>query len=340
MQSKFLLQLSEITKIILEDKINYADLFSGLKDLKALFYEVSEIDITASEYGTDIHHETGKAIAPLWAGMCIDDLLRTKHFIKGTYKAIKKSLETKKGNPITLLYIGTGPFATLVLPLTTVFKPEELQLILVEVNPLSVSSLKKCITVFGVESYVKEIISTDAVQLMLENAHEIDILLLECLQFALVKEQQVALTYNLIPQLRKDVILIPEEIKLSLTLTDSIKKMKFMYSFSDDEKQSYYKKLNTIFLLNKETVLNSNQTAKNLKFPEITTLIPEEDKNNYNSVVIATEICVYEDEKLPIDDSSLTMCYKISSMKDVLAKKEVKTKYIVNEKPSWEIEFI
>jgi hypothetical protein len=340
MQSKFSHKLSEITKIILEDKINYGDLFNALKNLKTLFYEVSEIDTNATEYGNDIHHETGKAIAPLWAGMCIDDLLRTKHFIKGTYKAIKKSLETKKGKPITLLYIGTGPFATLVLPLTTVFKPEELQLILVEVNPLSMASLKKCITAFGVEDYVKEFISTDAVQLKLDNAHEIDILLLECLQFALVKEQQVALTYNLIPQLRKEVILIPEEIKLSLTLTNSIKKMEYANSFSDEGKQSYYKKLNTVFLLDKETILNSNQTDKNLEFPELTTQILEEDKNNYNSVVIATEICIFDDEKLAIDDCSLTMCYKISSIQDIIAKKEVKTKYIVNKKPNWEIEFV
>jgi hypothetical protein len=116
--------------------------------------------------------------------------------------------------------------------------------------------------------------------------------------------------------------------------------MKYMNSFSDEEKHSYYKKLNTIFLLNKEVILNSGQTAKNLEFPELTTLLPEEDKNNYNSVVIATEICVFDDEKLEIDDCSLTMCYKISTTENVLTKKEVKTKYIVNEKPNWEIEFI
>ena len=206
MQNKFVDKLSEITKVILEDTLNYADLSAALKGLKTLFFEASEIDTTSEEYKQDIHHATGKAIGTNWAAMCIDDLLRTKRFIKGTQKAIQFALKKNNGKPVTLLYIGTGPFATLVLPLTTIFKPEELQLVLVEVNPMSVAALKNCIVNFEVSDYVKKIYSSDAAQLILENPFEIDILLLECLQFALVKEQQVAITYNLIPQLKKQVL--------------------------------------------------------------------------------------------------------------------------------------
>ncbi len=337
LQNDYQKQLSKITDVLLDDNINYGQLRNSLIELKSLFIEVSEIDKNQVEYELDIHHATGKAIGPKWAELCIDDILRTKQFTKGTYKAIKNKIELKKNNPVTLLYIGTGPFATLVLPLTTVFKPEELQLILVEINPMSVASLKKCISNFGIEAYVKEIISVDAVKLELENPDDIDILLLECMQFALVKEQQVAITYNLVPQLREDIILLPEEIKLSLCLINSKKKMAYLTGL-EEKKQDYYTKKKTVFLLNKEEVLKTK--SNHLQFPEITTLITEEDKNEHTSVAISTEICVYGDEKLEIDQCSLTMIYKVSEMENVLSKEGITTQYIVNDKPGFKINWI
>lgn len=337
LQSENRRQLSKITDVLLEDTIHYGLLRNALIELKSLFIKVSEIDKNQEDYELDIHHTTGKAIGPKWAELCIDDNLRTKQFIKGTYKAILKKIELKKNNPVTLLYIGTGPFATLLLPLTTVFKPEELQLILVEINPMSVASLKNCISNFGIENYVKEIISVDAVQLQLENPNDIDILLLECLQYALVKEQQVAITYSILPQLKEEVILIPEEIKLSLCLINSKKKMEYLTSH-ENLKPDYFNKKNTVFVLNKEEVLNNKSTP--LEFPEITTLISEQDKKEYTSVAIATEICVYGEEKLEIDQCSLTMIYKLSDMEKVQLNEGVVTQYIVNEKPGFKVNWI
>lgn len=239
---------------------------------------------------------------------------------------------------MVLLYVGTGPFATLVMHLTTQFKPEELQFIFVEVNPVSLAYLKNCITNLGVEAYVKKIISVDATTLQLENPEEIDVLLMECLQYALVKEQQVALTYHLIPQLRDDVILVPSEIKLSTCLINS--KIKMQNSLTNTEAH-YYKNIQPIFILSKEEIQNKKQTSSSnniLQFEPITSLIAEE-KDQYTRISINTEITVYGDQKLQIDECSLTMNYKLSDIDAVKDKSSVTTQYIVDESPHFIIKW-
>ena len=337
-KDEFRKELDEISDIILNRNTNLGQLRNSLMDLKSLFFNVSEIDSTSADYLLDIHNETGKAVGPKWAELCIDDIMRTQQFIRGTHAAIQSVLETNKEKPVTLLYVGTGPFGTLIMPLLTQFKPSELQLILVEINPISVAALKNTIQNFGFEAYVKEIQSVDAAQMQLEKAEEIDILLLECLQFALVKEQQVAITHHLLPQLRKDVLLLPEEINLSLSLIDSKKKMAYLMSSEDGALPNYCKKINSLFELNKANILS--RKSGELVFPEITTLLTEEDKKESDVVVITTEIKVFGNQRLEIDQCSLTMCYKIDSMENVKSKKGLITQYIVNETPGTKIEWI
>jgi predicted RNA methylase len=333
-------KLSAISDVIIAEEINFIQLRDTLHEMKSLFNIISEIDTESPAFEKDIHHETGKAIGPKWAELCIDDIMRTKRFSKGAFHAITDVLKNKKEEkPVTLLYVGTGPYATLVMHLVTQFKPEELQFIFVEVNPTSVASLKNCIKNLGVEAYVKSIISTDAVQLQLENAHEIDILLLECLQFALVKEQQVALTYNLISQLKKEVVLLPEEIKLSICLIDSNAKMRNNLNGSDEP---FYKNINTIFVLNKEEIHKRSATLNRnelLSFEPLTTVIPS-DRENYNRISINTEIAVYGNEKLEIDECSLTMNYKLNDLENIKSCQTVTTQYIVNEAPTFKVDWI
>jgi predicted O-methyltransferase YrrM len=337
-KDKFRNELYEISDIILNKNTSLGQLRNALIDLKSLFFKVSEIDSNSSDYLLDIYNKTGKAVGPKWAELCIDDNVRTQQFIRGTHEAIQTQIGINKQKPVTLLYVGTGPFGTLIMPLLTHFKPTELQLILVEINPISVAALQNTIRNFGFEEYVKEIKSVDAAQMQLENAEEIDILLLECLQFALVKEQQVAITHHILPQLRKDVLLLPEEINLSLSLIDSKKKMAYLMSSEDGVLPDYCKKVNSIFELNKDNILSRN--SGELVFPEITTFLREEDKSEYDSVAITTEIKVFGNHRLEIDQCSLTMCYKIDLMENVKSKKGLVTQYLVNETPGTKIEWI
>lgn len=336
MQKQYSDELGRITNIILEDRINYGTLVPALKDLKSLFMTVTGTNLEDEESRKDLYHATGKAIGPQWAAMCIDDMLRTKHFMAGTCKAIRSKLEEKK-RPVTLLYVGTGPFATLVTPLTTLFTPDELQLILVEVNPIAIDCLEKCIRNFGIQDYVKEILSADASQLVLKNPDEIDILLLECMQLALIKEQQVAITYNLLPQLRADAILLPEEITLSVCLIDYKTKEENMTIYDESLVKPYYKKVDPIFRLNRETIIKTVADQKTTvpQFPKTTTLFGNVEPN-YKYVAIATEISVFADQKIDIDKCSLTMLHKPKE----IPLTGMTTQYIISETPGLEITYL
>lgn len=337
MQKQYIKELSKITATILEEPVDYANLVPAIKNLKALFLKVSEVDTSSNAYRKHIHNDTGKAIGPEWAAMCIDDFLRTKRFMGGTHDAIAAALKNKKNQPVTLLYVGTGPFATLVLPLTTIFSPEELQLVLVEINPISLESLKNCIKNLGLEAYVKNFYDTDAARLQVEEAADIDILLLECMQLALIKEQQVPITYNLVPQLREDVILVPEEIKLSMCLVNGKKKMEYMMSLDTQARKPYYKKMEPVFVLNKENVTAEKKEA--LVFSKTTTPLSEQDKSDFDSVNIATEICVFGNQKLEVGDCGLTLIHTLDPMEKAMPYKAITSQYFVNESPGWEITY-
>jgi hypothetical protein len=190
-----------------------------------------------------------------------------------------------------------------------------------------------------IESFVKNIISVDAVNLKLDDSEHIDILLLECLQYALVKEQQVALTYRILPQLRKDVILLPEEIKLSICLLNSKTKM---VNNQSNEVLSYHKNIGTVFVLSKEEIekrIVNTSIDSLLCFEPITTLIPKEEKQNYTRISINTEISIYGEEKLSIDECSLTMNYKLNDIQNIENYNSVTTQYIVNESPTFKVDW-
>lgn len=339
MEHNYRERLSKIAHVILQEPIDYGALYHSLHEMKRIFLEVSQMDSDQQNYRQDIKHETGKAIGPEWAALCIDDLMRTKRFISGTYKAIRKVLYDCPDKPVTLLYVGTGPFATLITAISTLFTPAQLQLVLVEINPISLAGLKNCIKNFGMENYVKAIHSCDAVTFQPENAHDIDILLLECLQYALVKEQQVPITHHLIPQLREDIIMIPQAINLSVCLIDHKAKVQYIENGGSD--RSYFtKKINPVFSLTKESIkANPANAAGNIDFPLVTTSL-EDIPENYSSIAIATEIDVFDDQKLLMEECSLTMHYKHMPIENVAAYKAMTTQYSIGEVPGLDINYL
>ena len=111
----------------------------------------------------DFPTEAGKAKASRWAASCLTDLMRTRNFILGIRDAIEERLKINPGKPVTVLYAGTGPFASLLTPLITVFGPAQLQLILMELNPVSIHYLEKIIQQFDMDEYLIDLIQADAV---------------------------------------------------------------------------------------------------------------------------------------------------------------------------------
>jgi len=326
-------KLTDITNVILGQDLDYMKLKENLDDLSALFLSASKLNIDAEVNTQHLNLQSGKAIGLKWAAMCIVDLIRTKQFISGVNKAVLDKQKSKKEGPVQILYTGTGPFATLVMPLITRFSSEEIQFTCLEVNPISIQSLKNVIEALNAAPYFRAIYECDASQFQLPDATSIDIVVIEVLQLALTREPQVAITYNLIPQLPENVTLIPEEISLHIALIDTKKEQEHMFAADLTKEIDYLTQLAEVFTINKEEILARNKKANALTFSEKQIQFTKAQLENHTSAVILTEIHVYDSFKLGLKESGLTIP---SVFADLDHEKELiglKTQYLANNDP-------
>ena len=206
--------LASVTDILLDDNTGPELLSDTLFTYRDLLLNASGLDLGNDEslHPEDTGH--GVAIGATWAALCIDDQLRTRLFIAGLHAAVLE-VQARKPGPVHVLYAGTGPFATLALPLMTRFSPAELQFTFLEINAVSLAAVKTLLKDMGLEDFVREVVQTDASTYQIADT-DIDILISETMQYSLVDEMQVPITLNLLNQLPLSTILIPERIVLRL----------------------------------------------------------------------------------------------------------------------------
>lgn len=178
-------------------------------------------DMLLDHFGLDgttgrahVQTQYGNAIGTFWAGRCIREVLRTQRFIRALHAAVCDGLEQHR-KPVHVLYAGTGPFAALALPVMMMLKPEDVQFTFLEINAESIEILNEVLDLFDLRAYVKDIHECDA-SLWEISASEIDIVISETMNTALFAEPQLAIMLNLASQLPKEVVFLPQEIKVSL----------------------------------------------------------------------------------------------------------------------------
>lgn len=210
--------LKLITDMLLSPVVDYSNINQAVSSLNKLFTHVVAFDELENANQQDINTNTGKAIAARWAASCVTDMMRTRNFILGIRDAIDERLKLNGNKPVIVFYAGTGPFATLLTPLITVFKPSQLQLILMEINPVSVLHLQKIIHYFGMEDYLIDLVQDDAATYCVPRNQQPDIVVSETMNNALQKEPQVSIVANLLSQCNRKPLLIPELIKVEACL--------------------------------------------------------------------------------------------------------------------------
>ena len=152
------------------------------------------------------------------------------------------------------------------------------------------------------------------------------------MQHGLVKEQQVPIMLNLVNQLDKDVIIIPNKIQLDLALIDTNEK-----HILNDLEESKYRMLRTLLEFDK-SFIHSNQSKQTNRFELCNQLqFLEAADEEYSKLVIVTSIQVYGDEWLHADSCSLTvprLLVDLERIEDV--KKEISIEYVIKEFPDFE----
>jgi len=193
-------KIINVTSEYFEDHIDYMKLSNTTKEYKSVLEGFCNQDMDIEEGRNDIMFDNGKALGTFWAALCLDDMMRTRQFIRGINEAIKEKINTQK--PIHILYAGTGPFATLILPFIFRYSKQQIKYTFLEINPFSFKILQNLISKLGLEDYDITLLKADATKYKIDSENEPDIIISETMQNALAKEQQVPIFLNLMSQVK------------------------------------------------------------------------------------------------------------------------------------------
>lgn len=217
-------QLKQIVSIVINpDSSNQQIELALTRYIDICSYETGiSPDITFDAFAQDSYLEQGLAINPQAAARCVDDIKRTTAFIRGIKQAIehllKPSLQNKSLSPIKILYAGTGPYATLLLPLLSQFSSKSLSIELLDIHQESLNAIKKVLAYFELLDFNITFHCLDACDFKPNKQY--DLIISEVMQKALEQEPQFMVTYHLTPLLSKKGIFIPEAIDVSLQLCE------------------------------------------------------------------------------------------------------------------------
>jgi len=282
----------------------------------------------------------GLALSGLDAAACVDDYFRTVSFIKGVYKALSGLINDFPDETIKILYAGTGPYATLLLPLLQLFDKSRLSVIFLDINASSIESVQNLSSLMELDDYNLRYAVADATTYNIPENFPVDIVVSETMHYGLTLEPQVAIVKNLASQMRPHAILIPQEIHIDFGYSFYANEP-FINSFTDTPKgynklqpYKYRKIVDRLFTISKELFSDKIYTTSNFtsKFYQL----PDE-YSNFPDVCIFTSITIFDDIKLDTAESLITNPYCITSLLNLKGKNRIQLVYDFSDIPTWSL---
>lgn len=263
----------------------------------------------------------GVAISPIQAAKCCRETLRTQVFLKSMYQAIQDIL--KKQPVVHVLYAGTGPFGTLVLPLLPMFGENQLQVTLLDIHQENIDALHKVAETLKVEPYIKQYIRADASSWQPVDNQKFDLIVSETMNTFLRREPQVSIFAHLQQFLAPQGSLIPEQIRLDAWLTDKTR-------LSTQDNSAVH--LAEIFSLNKSSAKQVYEQGTEVLSGYLQ--LPKSSKS-YSKLAFTTRIRVYGEHQLLDGECSLNL---VNVAHDLDLRQGQKIPYYYAQKPV--VEFI
>ncbi|MBQ4811583.1 class I SAM-dependent methyltransferase [Pseudoalteromonas luteoviolacea] len=300
---------------------------SEMKAMVAYLGEVTQV-FTDTDMNDSQKAQTacGVAISPVQAAKCFEETIRTQMFAQGVAKAISDKL-TAAIKPIRILYAGTGPYATLLLPLLAASTEQlPLEITLLDIHKENIAAVEALITHFGLEGYHIELVHGDATQWRPKSEQQyFDIIISETMTALLKREPQVFIFKHLVQYLQADGVLIPERVSLRTWLTPQSKQAGpdvFVGEF---------------FCLDKSRAQELNKGDEASFCSELT--IPEGNWAEH-VVKLTTDILVYRQLSLHEGDCSLNIAFTFSPYDAVLtSNKPIVFKYVQPDSPDFSVVF-
>jgi hypothetical protein len=309
-------QLRALTDQLLQlPRHRYGELRATVQQLMQWLATLSGLDLENDAHKEFLLLNSGKAIGPSFAALCLAEMVRTQRFAQGLYQAVCHKRAANPARPVQVLYAGTGPFATLVLPLAGRFGPDAVQWNLLEVNPTTHAHASQLLQRLGLWPYVRRFELADATTWQVPPGETMDILVTETMQYALRREPQVAICLNLLPQLPPDAILVPQQIRLQAALVNVGQRIR--HRLGQSPADNGIEILGPVFAFDAPTARHHAATWQRQpshSFPPATVTLPPGLAQTHPLLYILTEITVYQHTLLLMDECSLTIPLKLADI--------------------------
>lgn len=281
--------------------------------------------------------ENGTRVNPYMAAYCFLDYLRSYKFALGIRYAVDDLLKARPQAPVRILYAGTGPYAALVLPLTTVFSADQINITLIDIHQSSLDAVKKLVAGFGLQAYFSDYIKTDATCFEPPANQQYDLIISETMDKSLRKEPQVTIFNHLQKFLAPGGELIPQEIRVDLYQSDWGKEKQAGYEYYLDETTRIYnaghrKQIANLISVNKDTVPYFKRTIAEPRV-FLKTVGPDQFDLRYDALILLTEVQVYKNITLVEDESILTEKNYLSPLNDGVIKSGLSFYYKMDDEP-------
>lgn len=291
--------IKNIVTDLLENTLSQNEIEYKINELHTYFKDITKItgSDTTLEHLAAVTTAKGKALGLNHAATCLLDYKRTVKFLKGMVAAIKDKQQTHPNQTIRIFYAGCGPYAPFITLIAPLFTPEEIQFSLLEINQLSLNCAKNLITELQLTHYVQEYYCADAVTFTIPDAHTYHIVFSETLDALLYRECYLPIVFNFLPQLSKDVTLIPQNVIIKMSLAPYV----------IDETQQQADSIDTLLDVRKEAELNAIPGVIPNQLPSKKVAVAPLGIERYNYLVLDTLVHVYDTIWLTRNESSLTI---------------------------------
>lgn len=328
---------NEIVKI-LNEETNYTEIKKSIDSFYHTFTSITKLNgkLERPEPATMLNY--GSILSPQTSAGSILNYVRTTKFLRGIKKGIDDQLNINKGKKVKILYVGSGPFADLILPLIPLYLNSQIEISIIDIHQKSIEALNSLISHFEFENYFKKIEAIDP--LTFENSGvNYDLIIIDHLQKALSVEPQVALTHHFSQFLSSEGILIPEEVKVSAALANLSNELSFTRSkwgnFWLNVKRNHAissrKILNDIFILKKEIRESFNFENLNIELSKTTV---QDKTGKINDLILLTEIKIYDDIILSEEDETgITKHYFDRDVPPIEKRMEISFSYQLGSSP-------
>ena len=226
-------------------------------------------------------------------------------FLRGVAAAARQLAVLLPTSVLEVVYAGTGPLASLIVPLIAAAELQNVRVTFIDINETSVAAVRQLADLL--DSAVHSFVVADAA--IYEHGAPIHLLVVETMQRALTVEPQVAIAGNLVGQLHDLGIMVPERVRVDLCAE------------APDGKSEQY--IGTVMELSRDAVVQGAITAeRQLVMPHVS-----------GRLMYRTLIQTYAEHILEPRRSGLTMPEYLWDLHDIHEGEVITFWYEINQRP-------